>query len=381
MSDLVNLVVELDGHSARFAREDGSRGEIPGIDVGEPAPNDGRTLAWIDDCFGGTWGAEAFAGSNVVARRAGAPVGFATFDARGLRFAWLTGVARERDVGLFGPFGVAPEERGGELGRVLLGRALSALRERGYSRALIPAVGDDGLVSYYAEAAGARVVERFDRDALLQPRARTVVMASGNGTNLQAVIDAAASGVLPVDVSGVVCNDPDAHAIERARRAGVRSVRVMPWRRKEESRADYDARLLEAVASERPELVLLLGWMHLLADSFVRAFPETLNLHPAFLPLDFAHDEVVTPDGTSMPAFRGPHAVRDALAAASRWSGATVHRVTPATDRGPVMARKPLRIEAGEDEAGVMNRLHQLERRVVAAAIVRWRFERPMAMA
>ena len=59
--------------------------------------------------------------------------------------------------------------------------------------------------------------------------------------------------------------------------------------------------------------MLLLGWMHLLSDSFVRAFPQMLNLHPAFLPLDPRRDDVVMPDGTQMPAFRGPRAVRDAL--------------------------------------------------------------------
>ena len=138
-----------------------------------------------------------------------------------------------------------------------------------------------------------------------------------------------------------------AYAIERARAAGVAGVHVVEWRRKEEMRAQYDERLLEAVRSERPDLVLLLGWMHLLSDAFVAAFPEMLNLHPAFLPLDPSCDDVGLPDGTRIAAFRGPRAVHDALAAGSRWVGATVHRVTPATDRGPVLARKPLRVEAG----------------------------------
>jgi phosphoribosylglycinamide formyltransferase-1 len=69
--------------------------------------------------------------------------------------------------------------------------------------------------------------------------------------------------------------------------------------------------------------------------------------------------------------------VHDALAAGSPWIGATVHRVTPATDRGPVLARKPLRVETEEEEASVMERLHAVEHRLVKAAITRWLFERP----
>ncbi len=370
MSSLVNLIVELDD------RWVSSPESLPGVAVATQSPADDRTLAWIDDAFGGSWSSEAYAGSSVVARRGGAPVGFATFDAKGLKFAWLRGLARERGVGLFGPFGLTLEERAGGLGNHLLARALGALRERGYARALIAAVGDERLIRYYANAAGARVAERFDRAALLGPRARTLVMASGEGSNFQAVIDAVREGSLPLDLVALVSNNPQARAIERARSAGIGSVEVLSWNRTGETRDAYDTRLFEAVAAQRPELVLLLGWMHLLPESFVRAFPNALNIHPAFLPLDPQSDEVVLPDGTSMPAFRGPRAVRDALAAASDWTGATLHRVTPATDRGPVLVRKPMRIQPAERQAGVMERLHRIEHRLVTAGITRWLFER-----
>jgi len=135
--------------------------------------------------------------------------------------------------------------------------------------------------------------------------------------------------------------------------------------------------LLEVVCREAPDLVLLLGWMHLLSDAFVAAFPEMLNLHPAFLPLDPGRDDVGLPDGTRIPAFRGPRAVHDALAGESRWAGATVHRVTSATDRGPVLARMPLPIEPQEEEAHLMERIHALERDLVKIAVLRWLFERP----
>jgi phosphoribosylglycinamide formyltransferase 1 len=368
LREIVNLVVDL------ATVRDQARSPA-GIEIAQSGLADEQTLAWIDETFGGTWSSEAYAGTNLVARRAGTPVGFATIDPKGLRFSWLSGIAREPGVGVFGPFGVAPEERNRGLGRSLLRAALDALRCRGHLRAIVPAVGDDRLERYYREFAGAKVAERYDRVALLRPGRRTLVMASGNGTNFQAVLDAAASGVLPLEIVALIGNNEQAQAIERARAAGVPSVVVLPWNRKEESRADYDARLLQGAAAQAPDLVLLLGWMHLLSDSFVRAFPEMLNLHPAFLPLDPGRDDVTMPDGTQIPAFRGPHAVGDALGASTKWVGATLHRVTAATDRGPVMARKPLRVAPGEREEQLMQRLHAVEHELVIAGVRRWLYE------
>jgi phosphoribosylglycinamide formyltransferase-1 len=365
---LFNLAVDLGARDRADLRFGGGQIELSeGIDE--------RTLAWIDDEFGGAWSSEAAVGSNVVARKDGAPVGFATFDAKGLRYRWLRGAAREPGVGLFGPIGVTRAERGRGIGRRLLLAALDALRERGYARALIAAAGQEAL-PFYARAAGATVAETYDLAALTAPRARVVAMVSGSGTNLQAVLDASRSGELPVDVAAVISSRAEAYALERARRAGVPCAIAVQWRRDAEPRGEYDVRLHGIVRAQEPDLVLLLGWMHLLPEHFVRAFADTLNVHPAFLPLDPQRDDVTLPDGTVMPAFRGSHAVRDALASGSRWTGATVHAVTAATDRGPVLARKPLRVQPGEEEASVMERLHPVEHRLVTGAIKRWLYER-----
>jgi phosphoribosylglycinamide formyltransferase 1 len=376
VNELFNLVVDLDERfelSAPQARR--AAESIPGVNVVAAASADETVLAWIDLQFGGSWSSEAQAGANVLAFRNGNAVGFATFDPKGLRFRWLRGLARERDVGIFGPFGVVPDERGEELGPALLRLALAGLRERGYARALVPAVGDERLRRYYADAVGARVAERFERDALTAPRPRTLVMASGNGSNFQAVADGARAGDLPIDPIGVVTNDPGAFAVQRARAAEI-DVTVLSWIRKQEARADYDTRLLEAVRALEPDLVLLLGWMHVLDERFLRAFPGVINVHPAFLPLDPTRDDVGMPDGSRIPAFRGPCAVRDALAAGSPWTGATVHVVTPATDAGPVLVRKPMRVNAGEGQAQVLERLHPVEHQLVAAGVMRWLYER-----
>ncbi|HET9029333.1 MAG TPA: GNAT family N-acetyltransferase [Candidatus Aquilonibacter sp.] len=342
------------------------------VQIHHGAPD--RVLAWIDDAFGGAWSSEAHAGANVVAMHGDAIAGFATIDPRGLRYAWLRGAAADEGSGVFGPFGVAEAFRGEELGAALLAIALCELRARGYVRAIIAAVGAEKLVAYYARHAHASIVETFDPLQFVGRKPRAVILASGSGTNAQAVIDDVAAG-LPLDLRAVVSNKRDAFVLERGSRAGIDAITVA-WNRKEEPRASYDVRLLDAVASFEPELVLLLGWMHLLDPAFVTAFPELLNIHPAFLPLDSSRDIVAMPDGEEVAAFRGAHAVRDALEAKSRWVGATMHGVTVETDRGPVFARRPLSINEQEDERQVLERLHPLEHQVVRTAVRRWLYER-----
>ena len=350
--------------------------EAAGFVHGDSDCDDGHLLAFIDDEFGGSWSSEAFAGRSVVARRGDAIAGFATYDPQGLTFSWLRGWRDRPDVGIFGPFGVARAFRKSGIGPHLLVAALARLRRCGYAHALVPAVGDAKLVAYYGQHAGARVVETIAKASLLERRARVVVMASGNGSNFAAVMERVASGSLPLDIASVICNVPDAYVLERARETGVAS-RVVAWDRAAEKRSTYDARLLAAVAGEEPELLLLLGWMHLFDDAFVERFTETINIHPAFLPLDQTSDRVALPDGSVQPAYRGAHAVRDALADGARWVGATAHRVVAAADRGAVLVRKPLAVAEGAAVGEVLAELHGIEHRVVAGAIVRWCFERP----
>lgn len=333
-------------------------------------------LAWIDETFGGTWSSEAFAGKTIAAMRDGRPAGFASFAPQGLAFAWLRAWHDRPDVGIFGPFGVDPADRGTGIGPALLHGALRGLERAGYRYALIPAVGDEKLIRYYTENAGARIVEEFDRTRWTNQRIRTTVLASGGGTNFQAVADAAVAGKLPLDVTSVVANRPDAYVLQRAAALETPNRIVVEWDRKIESRQTYDARLLHAVRQTEPELVLLLGWMHLLSEEFIAAFPQMINIHPAFLPLDQTRDDVGLSDGTIIPAFRGAHAIRDALAAGSPWIGASSHSVNAAADRGAILTRKPLKIGSGLDEAAALAQLRPIEHAVLKGGIMRWVFER-----
>lgn len=372
---LLNLAVDLDeGFDDELCSDALNRIRGEGFTVEERDGADDRALAWIDLTFGGTWSTEAYKGANVIVRRDDEPVGFATYDPKGLRYRWLRGMATQPGVGIFGPFGLDKSERGTGLGPLLLALALCGLRRRGYKIALIPAVNEGSLSIYYMEHSGARVVERYDRAAWLMKRFRTAILASGAGTNFAALAKHVAEGWLPLEIAAVVTNRRSAGVIQRARDAGVHAG-VVAWERERESRAEFDARLRATVTSCNPDLVLLLGWMHVLDESFVRAFPEILNLHPAFLPLDPSRDEVGLPDGSVIPAFRGPHAVADAVQAGAGWIGSTVHHVTNDTDRGPVVMRVPLRLRDRETADSAYARLRPLEHELVPSAVTAWTYD------
>ncbi len=329
-----------------------------------------RILSWIDAEFGGTASLDAATGGIWIAQDASGPIGFAAYDTLGLEYHWMEHWSQRRSAGTFGPFGVVPRARGKGIGTTLLAASMFSLAERGYREALIPAVAPAD-VPYFERNADALLAERVDLGRGGR-RWRATVLASGHGGNLQSVIDASTAGEIPLDVAAVVVNRPGAYAIERAAAAGIEAS-VVTWHRREESRDAYDARVIAAVARTQPDLVLLLGWMHVLPPAFVERFPQALNLHPAFLPLDFSLDTVTMPDGSSLPAYRGAHAFDDALNAGALWSGATVHRVNAAVDRGEVFARLPLRVD-GETRSVLEGRLAQIERNVVKTAIHHWAY-------
>jgi phosphoribosylglycinamide formyltransferase-1 len=186
------------------------------------------------------------------------------------------------------------------------------------------------------------------------------------------VLDRVRAGALPLEIRLVVSNRTDAFAIERARRAGV-PFRVLPYRAAAQTRAEYARELAAEVRRSGARLVLLLGWMHVLAPEFLTAgFDGVLNLHPAYLPDDPAADHVTLPDGTVSPVYRGAHALRDALRAGARTTGATLIEITPEIDRGPVLARRAFALLAGDTEESALARLHPVEQDVVQEGVLKW---------
>jgi phosphoribosylglycinamide formyltransferase 1 len=180
---------------------------------------------------------------------------------------------------------------------------------------------------------------------------RVVVLVSGNGSNLQALLDAATAPGAGLAVVLVASDRPDAYALERARRAGVDTAVVRPA--DHQDRPAFDRALRDLVAAARPDVVCLAGFMRVLGPEFVRAFPDRIvNTHPSLL-----------------PAFRGAHAVRDALAYGVRVSGCTVHLVDDEVDHGPVLFQAAVPVEDGDDEASLHERIKREEHRLLPAAV------------
>jgi formyltetrahydrofolate-dependent phosphoribosylglycinamide formyltransferase len=368
-ADLADARFGADAHARAHALAD-----MAGYVLHEAVQPDETLAAWIDLTFAPSWwSAEMLAGRAWYALATdGSIAGFAAYGARDLALPWLRGYRGETSVGIFGPFGVAPEHRKTGLGEALLIAALASLRELGYAEAAIPAVSGESLIAMYRERTGARIVDTYDYAS--PRRFRTTLLASGSGSNVQNIIDVVAAGVLPLDLVRVVSNNPNAFVMQRALRSDI-PAHVAQWDRGGETRAAYDARVIEEVAASEPDLILLLGWMHILPPAFFARFAHVINTHPSFLPHDPRADATHAPDGTTVAAFRGARAIEAAVAAGSAWSGISVHRVTPETDRGEILVRTPLAIAPDEDVQTLTQRLRPVEYAAVPAAIRRWIFE------
>ena len=201
------------------------------------------------------------------------------------------------------------------------------------------------------------------------PLRRIAVLASGSGTNLQALLDATAGGTLEAEVAVVVSDRTDAGALRRAAAAGVAAVSLpLGDRHDPVVRQAYDRRLAELLHAFEPDLIVLAGWMLILTPMFLDRFPgRIVNVHPALLP-DGGGIEVLTSHGR-LPALRGPRAVRDALRRRLPATGATVHYVTTTVDSGPVILREEVPVLPGDDEIRLHERIKSVEHRLLPRAV------------
>ena len=174
---------------------------------------------------------------------------------------------------------------------------------------------------------------------------RFAVLASGSGTNLQALLDA-----YPSNVAVVAGDKRDAFAFVRARRAGVPTEHVDPAGFA--SREDFDRELAERVAAHGVELVVGAGYMRVLSPAFLERFPAVLNVHPSLL-----------------PEFRGLRAVERALEAGVEETGVTVHFMVEEVDAGPVVAQEAVPVLPGETKESLLGRLHPVEHRLLVRAV------------
>ena len=174
---------------------------------------------------------------------------------------------------------------------------------------------------------------------------RFAVLASGSGTNLQALLDA-----YPEELVVVAGDKEEAFAFERARLAGTPVEYVDP--RDFETRKEFDRELAERVAAHDVGLVTGAGYMRVLSPVFLERFPAVINLHPSLL-----------------PEFRGLHAVRRALEAGVKETGVTVHFMVEEVDAGPMISQEAIPILAGDTEESLLERLHPVEHRLLVRAV------------
>ncbi len=178
-----------------------------------------------------------------------------------------------------------------------------------------------------------------------------VVLISGSGSNLQAIIDAVARGKIPARIASVISNRADAGGLERARRAGIATTVIE--HRNYPTRSAFDQALIEHIDRHRPELVILAGFMRILGEAFIRHYADRLlNIHPSLL-----------------PEFKGLNTHQRVLEAGRTEHGATVHLVSAELDSGAPVIQARIDIENGETPAELAQRVLKQEHHIYPLAI------------
>ncbi len=190
---------------------------------------------------------------------------------------------------------------------------------------------------------------------------RLIVCISGSGTNLQAILDAVASGRLPAEVVLVVSNRKAALGLARAERTGIPTLYfpLQPYTRAGRSRAEYDEDLAQRLGAHHPDLIVLAGWMHIFSPAFLHYFSgQVVNLHPA-LPGTFPGLHAIE---RAYEAYRGGEIAH---------SGCMIHYVIPEVDAGEVVAQTIVPFAPDDTLESYEARMHAAEHRLLIEALQR----------
>jgi len=185
----------------------------------------------------------------------------------------------------------------------------------------------------------------------MSKKLRIGVLASGGGTNLQSIIDRCQDDSLDAEIAVVICNNPDAGALERAAQAGIASRCIN--HRDFSSREDFDTAVVSALQESGVELVVLAGFMRIITQTFIDAFPDrVINIHPALL-----------------PSFPGLHVQQQAIDYGARFSGCTVHFVDGGVDTGPILIQAVVPVLQDDTAETLAARILEQEHRIYPRAI------------
>lgn len=177
------------------------------------------------------------------------------------------------------------------------------------------------------------------------------IFASGKGSNFAAIMKAVHQGALKAHVSLLVCDNPKAPVLAKARKAGVKSLIIIPDAFS--SKEPFEKAIISHLKQEKIDVIALAGFMRILSPAFVRAFKNRiLNIHPALL-----------------PSFKGSSAIKDAFTYGATVTGVTVHFVDEKVDHGPIILQECIPITADDDLASLEAKIHRLEHRIYPRVI------------
>jgi phosphoribosylglycinamide formyltransferase-1 len=182
-------------------------------------------------------------------------------------------------------------------------------------------------------------------------RKRIAVFASGNGTNLQAIIDYTKNNDINGDVVFVLTNNPDTYALKRARNAKINSECISF--NKNIPRFEFDSKISQAIKHKKIDLICLAGYMLLLSPDFINEYQnKIINIHPSLL-----------------PSFKGVHGIKDAFDYGVKVTGVTVHFVDNNLDNGPIILQEAVVINEGETVELLEKKIHEVEHRLYPLAV------------
>lgn len=177
------------------------------------------------------------------------------------------------------------------------------------------------------------------------------VFCSGNGSNFQAIAESVKRGEIKAKIALMVCDNPEAFALERAKKLGIKGLLIE--RKNFKTKDEYETEIIKNLEKENIELICLAGYMRLVGLGLLQRYRgKILNIHPALL-----------------PSFKGTHGIKDALDYGVKATGVTVHFVDEKTDHGPMILQKALQIKESDTEESLACRIHEIEHKLYPQAI------------
>ncbi|MDD4909731.1 MAG: phosphoribosylglycinamide formyltransferase [Candidatus Omnitrophica bacterium] len=177
------------------------------------------------------------------------------------------------------------------------------------------------------------------------------VFVSGNGSNLQAIIDAVKNGNLKVNIALALSDNKDAYALARAKEAGIKGIFIDPKIYK--AKKEFEREIISVLEKEKVEAIALAGFMRILSPEFISRYKNRiLNVHPALL-----------------PSFKGAHGIKDAFDYGVKMTGVTIHFVDENMDHGPIILQEALRVDDGDTLGSLEEKIHKVEHKLYPEAI------------